>query len=396
MLISALLVAGQASPVLAAAAPTVTSVSPSGGPLKGGQNVVIKGTDFTGATAVKFGSVNATSFAVMSATKIVAEVPDASAAASELITVTTSDGTNSTGASYKYGAPTVKSVSPAFANPATASIITITGSGFLGTTASEVKFGTFAAAQVWVVSDTQIVAKTPIDDSSASPAVVIPNGVTDVTVTRNSVVSATGTGSTFLFTPGIPTITNLGASPAVTGTDGAAVGTLMTVTGTRLWGVTKVSFGNKSVTATADIVVASNGNTLTVKVPANSSGGPVVVTVKNGAGTSLTNLNTRFSYYSSVAPKITSVSPDVFDKASSGGGGTFLVVGKGFTGVTASKVTLKCTSDVTPTSAIAVSDTSLIVVIPGNGGTAEACGLEIVNPLDSTKTTTKATAVRYV
>ena len=37
------------------AAPTVSGVSPAGGPLAGGATVVVTGANFTGATAVMFG-----------------------------------------------------------------------------------------------------------------------------------------------------------------------------------------------------------------------------------------------------------------------------------------------------------------------------------------------------
>ena len=39
------------------AAPTVTGISPTSGPTAGGTSVTITGTDLTGATSVKFGSV---------------------------------------------------------------------------------------------------------------------------------------------------------------------------------------------------------------------------------------------------------------------------------------------------------------------------------------------------
>ncbi len=393
-LLVGLLVVGQASPA-SAEAPTVTSITPSGGGLAGGEIVTIKGTDFTGATAVKFDTVDATSFAVISSTRIVAEVPAASAAATAAITVTNADGTNTGGASYKYGAPEIKSVSPGFADPDASSVVVITGSGFTGATAADVLFGTNAALQVWVTSDTQIIATSPINDSTASPAVVVANGVTDVTVTRNSVASTTNDDSKFLFTAGLPTITNLGdTTTEVTGTDGAATGSLMTITGTRLWGVSQVTFDSAKVTNADDIVVASDGNSMTVKVPTRSSG-PVDVVVTNAAGDSITNLKTKFNYYSSTAPKITSVSRSVFDKSATTGGGTFLVAGSGFTGVDKDDITVKCASDITPTSATAVSDTSLIVTVVGSG-VAESCGLEIANPIDSTLTVTEADSVRYI
>ena len=42
------------------APPTVTAVSPISGPITGGSLVTITGTNFTGATAVDFGSTEAT------------------------------------------------------------------------------------------------------------------------------------------------------------------------------------------------------------------------------------------------------------------------------------------------------------------------------------------------
>src|SRR5688572_22203263 len=60
----------------AAAIPTVTAVAPPTGPTAGGNQVVITGTGFTGATKVEFGDVlDATDYTVVSATRIVATVP---------------------------------------------------------------------------------------------------------------------------------------------------------------------------------------------------------------------------------------------------------------------------------------------------------------------------------
>jgi IPT/TIG domain/Concanavalin A-like lectin/glucanases superfamily len=55
--------------------PSISSVSPHAGPTTGGTTVTITGTGFAGATAVKFGTTNATSFAVNSATAITAVAP---------------------------------------------------------------------------------------------------------------------------------------------------------------------------------------------------------------------------------------------------------------------------------------------------------------------------------
>ena len=59
----------------AAAAPTVTGISPASGPAAGGTLVTITGTGFTGATAVDFGTTAATGVTVVSATTITADSP---------------------------------------------------------------------------------------------------------------------------------------------------------------------------------------------------------------------------------------------------------------------------------------------------------------------------------
>ena len=75
------------------AAPTVTSVSPNIGPTTGGTTVIITGTGFTGATAVKFGATAAASYTVNSSTQITATSPAGSAATVD-VRVTTVGGTS--------------------------------------------------------------------------------------------------------------------------------------------------------------------------------------------------------------------------------------------------------------------------------------------------------------
>jgi hypothetical protein len=352
--------------------------------------VLIKGTGFTGTTGVKFGTVAATSHAIISDTQIVATVP-AGTAGDVLVEVTNGTGPNTTGGKYKYVGPEVKSISPAWADPSAASVHVITGNGFTGAVAADVKFGATAATSIWVLSDTQIIATSP----TTGPT----NGEVDLTVTQNSVASDATDKSKFLFTPGAPTITLLGISGAeIGGTDDAAIGTTMTVTGTQLWGVKQVNFGSAKVTDSADITIAADGLTLTVVIPTKSNG-PADVTVTNAAGTSVTGLKTRYNYYATTAPKITSVSHDVFDKTAATGGGTFLVAGSGFTGVGITEVDIICGANtLTPTKVTAVSNSSLIVTTLGNTGDAAAtCDLKIDNPVDPTNlTTTKTEAIRFV
>jgi hypothetical protein len=75
--------------------PAVVSVNPNTGPTTGGTAVVISGSNFTGAFAVKFGNSSATSFAVIGSTQISAIAP-AGSLGSVNVTVITPAGPSAT------------------------------------------------------------------------------------------------------------------------------------------------------------------------------------------------------------------------------------------------------------------------------------------------------------
>ena len=87
--------------------PAVTSVSPNRGPRTGGTSVKLQGSHFTGATAVKFGTTNASSFTVNSETSITAVSPAGLGAVH--VTVVTPEGTSITTSAdeFLYELPTV-------------------------------------------------------------------------------------------------------------------------------------------------------------------------------------------------------------------------------------------------------------------------------------------------
>ena len=77
-----------------ASAPTVTGLSLTGGSSAGGTVVTVSGSNFTGATGVKFGDVWA-AFRVLSGGTLVATAPS-QAAGTVHLTVMTPSGTSST------------------------------------------------------------------------------------------------------------------------------------------------------------------------------------------------------------------------------------------------------------------------------------------------------------
>ena len=75
--------------------PTITEISPANGPEAGGTAITVSGTDFTGATGVKFGATNATSFTVNSDTSLTAVSPGGTGTVD--VSVTTPNGTSTNG-----------------------------------------------------------------------------------------------------------------------------------------------------------------------------------------------------------------------------------------------------------------------------------------------------------
>jgi len=74
--------------------PEVDSISPAAGSVTGGTEVKIIGSDFTGASAVKFGELTAQTFKVESDSEIVATAPKSKKVGSFDVTVTTLAGTS--------------------------------------------------------------------------------------------------------------------------------------------------------------------------------------------------------------------------------------------------------------------------------------------------------------
>ncbi len=256
-------------------APTVTMLAPTTGPAAGGTSVTITGTNFTGATSVKFGATATTAFTISSATQI---------------TATTPSGTSATNAVDKFTytgppppAPTVSAVAPSNGPAGGGTPVTITGTHLTGATA--VNFGTTAAATFTVNSATQITAKSPAG-----------TGTVDVTVTTAGGTSAIVAADKFTFTPS-PTVSALAPNNGPT-----AGGTPVTITGANFTGATAVKFG----TTAATTFTVNSATQIAATSPPGT--GTVDVTVTGLGGTSATSAADRFTYtlppaaYTAVTP----------------------------------------------------------------------------------------------
>lgn len=219
-----------------APAPTVTSVSPSGGPLAGNL-VTIHGSDFRGGTPplqVFFGDVAAlaTGVTVVSSTEITAVAPSVNADAVVDVTVKNSDGpTGTLPGAYRYGTLKLFSVSPASASVGGSVSLTISGTGFYG--AASVTVGGLQATNV-VVTPNSITCD--IGDDTTGPK--------DVVVTAPDGVGATLTNG-FVRSSVLTSITPA-AGPAAGGTAvtvrgaGFIAGTAITISGAPLQNATLV------------------------------------------------------------------------------------------------------------------------------------------------------------
>ncbi|MFF7650558.1 IPT/TIG domain-containing protein, partial [Streptomyces sp. NPDC007983] len=154
--------------------PTLGAVTPGQGPAAGGTAVTLTGTNLLGATAVKFGTVAATSFTVVSDIQINAVAPPGTAGPVQ-VTVTTPGGT-SNGVTYLYVAvPTLTSAVPGQGPLGGGNTVTLFGTGL--TTANAVHFGSTLAGFT-VVSDNWVTATAPAGSAGAVNVTVTTEGGT--------------------------------------------------------------------------------------------------------------------------------------------------------------------------------------------------------------------------
>lgn len=246
-------------------APVITAITPSRGPLSGGNTVTLTGANFTGATAVTFGSTPASSFTVVSGATISAVVPGGNPPGPVQVTVTTSSGT-SNGFSYFYIAPpTVSAVTPNQGPTAGGTAVTLVGSGF--TDATGVRFGATPASSFTIVSDNQIKATAP--PGSGLVQVV-------VTTAGGSSTATAASAYTYLLAPILS-----GLTPAQGPESG---GNPVELTGANLTFATQVRFG--AVPAPFEVL---SDTEIVATAPFGGSGAvPVTVTTPGGTSAGVT------------------------------------------------------------------------------------------------------------
>ncbi len=188
--------ANSSSPFTVEGAPTITSFTPTTGPV--GTNVTISGTQFTGTTSVTFGPASA-SFTVLSDMEIQATVPADARRGSVTLTVTTPGGVGAGPSTFRVvGPPIIGSFSPT--NAPVGSGVQISGLDFTGATA--VTFNGVSASFT-VISDEPgggvIQATVPVGATTGPLSVTTPLGTgtsrANFGVSAQLTVAKVGTGT---------------------------------------------------------------------------------------------------------------------------------------------------------------------------------------------------------
>ncbi len=306
------------------------SFTPTAG--KPDTTVTVTGGGFTGATAVEFNGLAATTFTVDSATQITAKVPGG--ATSGVISITTPAGSVASTATFTVlPGPWLALLMPDSGPPGTS--VTLLGGGLTGATAVTFN-GT--AASFTVDNPAQITATVPAGATSGPVSVTTPLG--------------TATGATSF-------MVDMGFRLALLMPDSGPVGTSVTLLGGDLTGATAVTFNGTAASFTID-----NAAEIDATVPAGATSGPVSVTTPLGTATSATDFTVIG------APTVTGFTP------TSGPVGTSVALtGTDFSGATAVKfngtgASFTEGSDAQITAIVPASATSGTITITTPGGTA--------------------------
>lgn len=239
-------------------APTISSIVPANGPLAGGTNVTINGSNFAAGATVRFDGVLATGVTVNS-TSITCTIPAGAQGPADVV-VTNIDylaATSTAGFIYLGAAPTISGVTPTEVPNNLSTPITITGTNFVAGVVVTIG-GVQATISSW--NATTIVVPMPAGVSPGPASLVVTN-VDLQSVTFGGFIAQ-------------------GPAPIITGLDvpygPVAGGRRLTISGSAFRAGATVTFG--SVPATSVTVV--DAGTIVALSPAHPEG-KVTITVTN-------------------------------------------------------------------------------------------------------------------
>jgi len=266
-----------------ATATAVTSLSVTKGSTAGLVNTVITGTGFstvdeTVSSAVRFGTVDAVAFLVLSDTQIAAKVPAATSAGVVDVRVTPGTGAGGTtsavtaGDQFTYRAPITATAPAALLHPLGGSVLsvgvdlTLSSGSFAAERITATVNGT--AATVAYGDPSHVSLTVPAGTPSATPAsiMLVHDGVAGVPDTTHASYAAV-----------ISALSRTGG-PAAGG------GSAITVTGKGLTGATNWAFGTVTTGFTCTVSTDTSASCSTAPASAAGTAGPVVVSFTPAGG----------------------------------------------------------------------------------------------------------------
>lgn len=278
---TALFVLGLGAPA-SAVPPSITSFSPTSGPV--GCVVVLTGTDFSNptVTSVRFGTQSTTDLALVSGTEIWVPVP--TGATDGPISVTNSDGTATSSAAFSVTeqdaggcAPTVTSFMPTCGPVETD--VTITGTNLLEDVdpATDTGDGADVRFAPYTTTVTATAANTTVGPTSIT--VDVPAGAADGPIEVITPVGTVTSSITF----------DVGTCITDVNPKSAAVGDTVTITGVGFQGTTEVTFtgaGGTRIQAIFEVTSDTEStDTITTTVPIGTIDGPIQVVAPGGTAT---------------------------------------------------------------------------------------------------------------
>ncbi|MDQ1305377.1 MAG: trimeric autotransporter adhesin [Actinomycetota bacterium] len=248
-----------------AAAPTIFGVLPDAGPIAGGTEFYLFGTDLTGTTSVTFGGVPATNIVVNDDEYLTGNTPAHAVGAVDVVVTTPGGSATDTGGFTYQAAPVVTGVAPPTGSYLGGQDVTITGTGL--SDATDVTFGGVESPTVFWVGDS-LVARTPPHAA----------GLVDVAVTTPGGTGTLANSFTYIATPSAP------RSVTATGGNGRATVSWLAPASTGGSPITKYTVSSAPEGRTCVV----GGAALTCAVPGLTNGRAYTftVTATNALGTS--------------------------------------------------------------------------------------------------------------
>ncbi|CEP68860.1 Immunoglobulin E-set [Moorella glycerini] len=296
---------------LAAAAPQITSISPSSGPMTGGTWITVNGSNFAVGAYVYFGANPAAEVIFRSSSKLDVKTPASAISGSVDVKVVNPDGQENVKlAGFRYD-PVVTEVTTAEGRTGSTvggQAVTVKGGGFQNNLT--LYLGTGLATGVTVSSDgTTITALTPPGSvGKVAVKVVNPDGGTGILPATDE--------KTFEYRLSQPVITSVSPNRGTW-----MGGTEVTIRGQELSSTGVVRFGGTPAT-----IKQANGITELVVVTPRGSVGIQDVTITNPDGqTSTVTNDTKYEFI--ITPVIDSITPNY---GSPLGGTTVTITGSNF------------------------------------------------------------------